>query len=241
VEPTVYERGLLQAQSWMGATTVAALVRFELPADWVVTGWAALVLVLLAIALLLHDRVFQQQGILLAIGVLFRACFHNFYSRSPHQIAGWSVSSVAVLAAILASFISLYFAFRLREEEVPESNRRIQKLWNFVVYRPEQLLFFVPLVILTVLLAVEMRSGLITISWGIEAVLVFLFALWVGERSFRLSGLALLLLCVGKIVVIDVWGLNPRDRYVTLIIMGGALLLVSFLYTRYREAIKEYL
>jgi uncharacterized membrane protein len=241
VEPAVYERGLLQAQSWMGATTVAALVRFELPADWVVTGWAALVLVLLAIALLLHDRVFQQQGILLAIGVLFRACFHNFYSRSPHQIAGWSVSSVAVLAAILALFISLYFAFRLREEEVPESNRRIQKLWNFVVYRPEQLLFFVPLVILTVLLAVEMRSGLITISWGIEAVLVFLFALWVGERSFRLSGLALLLLCVGKIVVIDVWGLNPRDRYVTLIIMGGALLLVSFLYTRYREAIKEYL
>jgi uncharacterized membrane protein len=70
---------------------------------------------------------------------------------------------------------------------------------------------------------------------------VFLFALWVGERSYRLSGLGLLLLCVGKIVVIDVWGLGARDRYVTFIIMGGALLLVSFLYTKYRETIKEYL
>jgi uncharacterized membrane protein len=241
VEPGIYECPMLKAQSWMGSITIAALVRFELPADWVVTGWAALVLALLAIATLLHDRVFQQQGILLAIAVLFRACFHNFYARGQHQIAGWSVASVAVLAAAFVLFASLYFAFRLCEKEMPESKRQIGRLWNFAVYRPEQVLFFVPLLILTVLLAIEMRSGLITVSWGIEAVLVFLFALWLGERSYRLSGLALLLLCVGKIVVIDVWGLGARDRYITFIIMGGALLLVSFLYTKYRETIKEYL
>lgn len=71
--------------------------------------------------------------------------------------------------------------------------------------------------------------------------LVFLFALWVGERSFRLAGLGLLLLGVGKIIVVDVWELNPRDRYLTFIFMGCALLLVSFLYTRYRKAIRRYL
>jgi uncharacterized membrane protein len=93
----------------------------------------------------------------------------------------------------------------------------------------------------TILLALEMRHGLITVSWGIEGVLVFLFALMVNERSFRLSGLALLLLCVGKVVIIDVWGLNLTDRYITFIIMGCALLLVSFLYTRHRDTIKQYL
>jgi uncharacterized membrane protein len=72
-------------------------------------------------------------------------------------------------------------------------------------------------------------------------VAVFLLALWVGERSFRLSGLGLLLLCVGKILFVDVWRLNPRDRYLTLIVLGGALLLVSFLYTRNRELIRQYL
>ena len=35
----------------------------------------------------------------------------------------------------------------------------------------------------------------------------FLLALWLGERSFRLTGLGLLLLCVGKILVDDVWRL----------------------------------
>jgi uncharacterized membrane protein len=65
--------------------------------------------------------------------------------------------------------------------------------------------------------------------------------LWLGERSFRLSGLGLLLLCAGKILLVDVWRLNPRDRYLTLIVLGAALLLVSFLYTRNREALRQYL
>ena len=76
---------------------------------------------------------------------------------------------------------------------------------------------------------------------GIEAVVVFLFALVVRERSFRLTGLGLLLLCVGKILVLDVWLQNKSDRFVTFIIRAISLLLVSFLYTRYSEAIKRYL
>jgi uncharacterized membrane protein len=68
-----------------------------------------------------------------------------------------------------------------------------------------------------------------------------LFALAVKERSFRLTGLALLLLCVGKVVAMDVWGLQPRDRYITFIIVGAALLFVSYLYSRYRDAIRQLL
>jgi uncharacterized membrane protein len=74
-----------------------------------------------------------------------------------------------------------------------------------------------------------------------EGVGVFLLALKLGDRSFRLTGLGLLLLCVGKILLVDVWRLNPRDRYLTLIVLGSALLLVSFLYTRNREALRRYL
>jgi len=123
----------------------------------------------------------------------------------------------------------------------PADERPIEFTFRAVFDRPEQTLFFVPLLMITFLLDYEMRSGLITVSWGLEAVLVFLFALLVHERSFRLSGLALLLLCVGKIVFVDVWGLYGFDRYITFIIMGCALLLVSFLYTRYRDTIKQYL
>ena len=56
---------------------------------------------------------------------------------------------------------------------------------------PEQILFFVAVGLLTVLLGVEMRHGMVTLSWGLEGVAVFLLALWLGERSFRLTGLGL--------------------------------------------------
>jgi uncharacterized membrane protein len=72
-------------------------------------------------------------------------------------------------------------------------------------------------------------------------VLIILLALAVKERSFRLTGLVLLLLCVAKVLLRDAWGLQARDRYVTFIILGMALLLVSFLYSRYREAIRQFL
>jgi hypothetical protein len=37
------------------------------------------------------------------------------------------------------------------------------------------------------------------------------------------------------------WRLEARDRYITLIMVGGAILLASFLYTRYSEKIRQYL
>jgi hypothetical protein len=46
---------------------------------------------------------------------------------------------------------------------------------------------------------------------------------------------------VGKIILRDAWGLAPRDRYITFIILGAALLLVSFLYSKYRETIRQFL
>jgi len=96
--------------------------------------------------------------------------------------------------------------------------------------------------LLTILLYLELKAhGMSTVGWGAEAVVVFLFALRVKERSFRLSALALLLICVGKIVFVDVWGLAPRDRYLTFIVLGLALLSVSFLYTRHKEVLRAYL
>ena len=82
---------------------------------------------------------------------------------------------------------------------------------------------------------------MVTVAWALEAFAVFIFALGVGQRSFRLAGLGLLLLCVGKIVVVDIWGLTPRDRYLTFIVLGTLLLVVSYLYSRYRETLRRYL
>jgi uncharacterized membrane protein len=226
---------------WLGTITFAALMRFELEADWVAATWAALAFALLAIAWRSERRVFLYQGLLVAAGVLFRTVLHNFYERSYFPATGWESRWITVGTAVALLLAALPFAFQLRKKNEESVARGIVRLLQGVVRRPEQLFFFFAVGLLTVLLATEMRHGMVTLSWGVEGLAVFVLALWLGERSFRLTGLGLLLLCVGKILLVDVWRLDPRDRYLTFIVLGAALLLVSFLYTRNREALRQFL
>jgi hypothetical protein len=146
-------------------------------------------------------------------------------------------------ATVALLLLALPFAFRLERAPAEGDVKRSlpARMLSALDRRPDLVLFYIPFVLLTVLLALEMPKGLVTVAWGVEAVGIFLFALWVGQRSYRLTGLGLLLVCVAKIVMLDVWDLHPRDRYLTFIVLGAALLGVSFLYTRYREAIRHYL
>jgi uncharacterized membrane protein len=226
---------------YMGTISVASLVRFELAPDWVAAAWAALVFALMAIAWRSGQSVFTHQALLLTAGVLFRATFHNFYERSYFPAPGWETRWLAVGTAIVFLVAALPLALRLRSKGEPSEKTGIWRLLQAITRRPEQLVFFVAVFLLTVLLALEVRHSMVTVAWGIEGVAVFLLALWLAERSFRLTGLGLLLLCVGKIVVVDVWKLNLLNRCLTFMVLGVALWFVSFLYTRNREAMRQYL
>jgi len=226
---------------WLGTITIASLMRFELEADWVAAAWAALAFALILIAWRSGRRIFLQQALLVAAAVVFRTVLHNFYERTYFPAPTWESRWVTVGATVGLLLASLPVAFRLRRKEAASDETGFVLLLHNLARRPEQIFFFVAVGLLTALLGIEMRHGMVTLSWGLEGLAVFILALWLAERSFRLTGLGLLLLCVGKILVDDVWRLNPRDRYLTFIVLGGALLFVSFLYTRNREAMRRYL
>jgi uncharacterized membrane protein len=227
---------------YLGTLSLAALLRFEAQLDWVAAAWSALVVALLALAWRTKRRVFLRQGVVLALGVLFRGALHNIYERSyftpPLGYSRWIClgATVALLCA------SLPFAFRLRDTSPRDASRgRMVRLFRALFARPEQALFFIPVLLLALLLSAEMRRGMVTMAWGLEAVVVFLCALKVGERSYRLAGLALLLICVAKIALVDIWELSLRDRSISFIVLGASLLGVSVLYSRHREKIRQYL
>ena len=226
---------------WLGTISFVALVRFELEPDWVAAAWAALVFALLALAWRSERRVFLHQGLLLVVGVFLRTILHNFYERSYFPAPAWESRWITAGAAIALLVAVLPISFRLRRKNADTHETGLVRLTQSVLRRPEQVVFFVAIGLLTTLLALEMRHGMVTLSWGLEGVAVFILALSLGERSFRLTGLGLLLLCVAKILFVDVWKLEPRDRYLTFIVLGAALLLVSFLYTRNKEKLRQYL
>jgi hypothetical protein len=228
--------------AYLGTATIVALFYFQFPLEWVITAWAAVVFTLLGAALLLDRPLFLHQGLLLTVMVLGRGMAHNLFGGSYFNGDNWKGNYLVLSSTAAILLTSLHFAFRLRGRyTIPQTAHRWIKRLAVIASRPEQVEFFVSMILITCMLGVKMKSGMVTVSWGVEGVLIFLFALALKERSFRLTGLGVLLLCVAKVMVLDVWGLQARDRYVTLIIVGAALVFVSFLYTRYRDTIRQYL
>jgi hypothetical protein len=239
IEEKSLTRRVSTVLAWMGTITVVALVRFELALDWVVAGWAALGVVLLAVAWRTGRRTFTAQAVLLTVAIAFRTVMHNFYQRSYFAAETWAQRWLPVGTTVALLFLALAPAFRVRRLEAPTTG--MPRWLGTLLRRPEQLIFFVGVALYTVLLYLQVKHGLVAVAWAVEAVTVFVFALLVKERSFRLTGLALLLLAIGKIFVVDFWNFDTLRKTITFIVVGLVTIGMSFLYTRYKEALKEYL
>jgi hypothetical protein len=233
----------------LGTISIALWFAYRFPSTWVpvpggavwVTAiWATMATLLLALAWLLRRRAFLIQAVALAIAVVLRGWFLDLFVDNATGFWHGPLFHLSVAALVLLG--ALPFAFKLRGRDFWAS-KDIQLAGGMVtlLQRPEQWFFFAPFALVVVALAVKLTFGHITIGWSLLGVGVFLFALAVGERSYRLTGLGLLLVSVAKIVLIDIWSLAPSERYTTLIVLGAALLTVSFLYTRFSAVIRRYL
>jgi hypothetical protein len=247
-DPFAFDRQIHSATilAYLGSATLALFADSYFKNGWALVAWAALSLLFIAVSWAAKQGVFLHHSVILAFFVFFRCLSYELNAAGLPQ-ASWIAHRafyVSVAAALL--FAAQAFAFLLRarfaavRSKLP-SGKDLSVALSDLLRRPEQIYFFLPMILVTFLILNEVSKGRVTIGWGIEAVAAFLFALIVGERSFRLAGLGLLLVCVAKIVVLDVWRQERSDRFVTFIILGVALLLVSFLYTRYSEAIRRYL
>jgi hypothetical protein len=226
--------------AYFGTVSVAALLYFQMQSEWIVFAWAILVLALLTASLLLDKEIFLHQSELLVAGAVARALQHNIFGGSYFAADGWRGDTVVLSLTSGLMLLALPIAFRLRARYAlrPDPPALVR---NLALRHPEQILFFAPVLLVSSMIAVKMNPGMVTLAWGIEGVMVILLGLFVGQRTYRITGLFLLLVCVAKIVVRDAWQLEERDRYVTFIVLGAALTLVSTLYGRYRDTVRRLL
>jgi hypothetical protein len=226
--------------AYLGTGTVVALLYFQFANEWIVTTWGIVVFVLFGVSLFLNRPIFLYQALLLTVGTCTRGVMHNLFGASYFTGQEWTGRFFVLGSAIAALLACLPFAFRWRDrmKTKPSGNWMVA-----IVRRPEQFMFFAPVLLLTLMLAVKMRSGMITVSWGVEALGILIFAFVINERSYRLTGLFLLLVSFAKILLVDMWwgAWTWRDRYVTWIIVGAAMVLAGLLYTKYHEKIRQLL
>ncbi|HWX54526.1 MAG TPA: hypothetical protein VN176_08025 [Verrucomicrobiae bacterium] len=218
----------------MGTATIAAVVYFETEPDWVAVGYAALVVALLALAWRTGHEIFLYQSLVMLVFAAFRISMHNLYNIRDPLSSNLNAAIWAI--ALLACAAPLGFLVRGKREFT-----RLPQWTSPFTRHPEQFMFFVPVILLAVLLYLKISGGKVTLAWGAEGFVVFALALVAKERSFRLTGLALLLVCAGKLVY-DTWYFHdPLVRAATWVGIGLLLLGVSFLFAKNRDAFRNYL
>jgi hypothetical protein len=226
--------------AYFAAGSVVALLYYQLAPQWIIAGWAVVIVALIVAALFLDHEVFLEQTALLTAAIAIRGLAHNVFGSSYFTSGGWrgKFSVISLTSALL--FATLPIAFRIRShfKDRPRGSFLVRIL---AARRPDQILFFVPLLLIVVTIAVKMEPGMVTLAWGMVGLLVIVFGLLANQRSYRLTGLALLVLCIGKIVFRDAWYLDERSRYITFIVLGVALILVSALYSKYRDQVSRLL
>ncbi|MGB7282441.1 MAG: DUF2339 domain-containing protein [Candidatus Acidiferrum sp.] len=226
--------------AYLGTATIAALFYFQFPPEWVVTAYAAVALALFTAAWALNRPIFLHQGILLTLATFARGMAHNLFGSSYFDQGTWQgrYSVVGTASAILLA--SLYFAFAIRGRYAPPVNAsRWKKITSALVARPEQLQFFIPVILVATMFALKMKAEWVTASWGLEGLCIVLLAYAVKEHSFRLTGYAMLVLCVAKVAAMDFWRETLFERGISVAVVGSVLLAVALLHTRLKEIFEQ--
>ena len=237
------------ALQWMGTISVAALLRFEMSPEWVAVGWAAMAVALYFASGVLRERTLRAQCYAMTLLAGIRCGFDNFYRVSPWRFT--NVRTVTVTACALLLYVLFAAAKLAKRQPDPKDPGETEKrkrgeaglgyAWRAIEAYPQHLFFFVPTILLTVLVSLEVRRGFLTAAWGIEGLIVFLAVLKMDERAYRWFSLSLFMLCVARIVTVDVWNFDALGRIVSFLGLGVALLGVSFLYARHRELLRRVL
>lgn len=236
------ERGfrISQLTSFLGLFTLGAIMRSAMDPERVIIGWTFLAAALVITTVVRKRLVFYYQAVMATAAVAVRATFYNLISGRPMQMDTTHRPAFCVGISVALLFVALPFAFKIREWKSNRGNR----ILRWIEANPHQIFFFVPLALLTYLLERELSHAMLTTAWGIEGIIVFVVGLSIGVKSYRRSGLVLLLgLCLGK-VLFDIFGdpnLSIPNKAVAAVVLGLLLGGVSFLGARYREIIREYL
>ena len=200
--------------------TLLNFVRLEVASEWIGIGWLPILLVLLAAGYLLRSRVLGIHAICVGILIVLWSLVKGLDTEDQRVLR---------MLVITGGFFVCSLLCRMFEGHLDTEKNGARSY-------SEEFYFGMAVVIMTALLSVETRSGYLTAAWAVEGVLVFFSAIVLDRRAYRLFGLTLLLICTCKILFVDVWTLATLPRIVTFIVLGVSLVLISFLYTKYKDA-----
>jgi len=212
-----------------GGITFLVFLWNVIPPPFLALAWTAV-----AWALYLAGRRFDQFDLRLESYIATGLVFWRTLSRDFSDTQTYSGISLRIItgAAIILSFYAMeILAPRFKR---PGVLRRLDSL------APHAIAVFATILWAT-LLAIEVSGRVLTLAWSGQGVAVLAAGFLVRIRPLRLSGLALLVLCIGKVFLFDLRNLETPYRIASFLLLGAFLIAVSWFYSRFRKRWERYL
>jgi uncharacterized membrane protein len=204
---------LTLSASLAGALAAVALLWRVLPGAALAPAWAVFACAVLAAGRYVETDFLYQESYGIA-ALAFLRCWATNFARNADPVLAGSI----VIAALYAAQ-----PFCLRRD------------------RPRMYFSLLASTLLALLLYHEVSGSVLTVAWGIEGVALLGCGFPLRDRVLRLSGLALLLTCIGKLFLWDLRHLETLPRILSFLVLGLILVAVSWVYTRYRERVQKLL
>jgi hypothetical protein len=210
---------------YAGAILIVVVLRFELGNAMAVVGWAIFGFALLWFGHRLDKPDLRWQSYALAVWTFVRSWTTNFYI--PESLLGMH-ARVLTGALVIAGF----YASELLSPRDQDVAFHVKARTMFSCLAT---------VLLSALLFYEVSGSLLTVAWGVEGIALLLAGFPLRERSLRLAGLALFFFCIGKLFIYDLSKLDTGYRILSFGVLGLLLVGASWVYTRFREQLKQLL
>jgi uncharacterized membrane protein len=95
--------------------------------------------------------------------------------------------------------------------------------------------------LISLVLYYQVTGSMRTVAWGIQGVVLLAAGFPLRDRVLRISGLVLFMVCILKLFLWDLRHLETLPRIFSFIVLGLFLVGVSWIYTRFRERVAQYL
>ncbi len=234
--------------SYLAGISLVCILRFQADPSWVAALWAWLAVMFLAAREVRGDSVFGVQAGLLTLAAIIRVVFNNLYLTGQYEyFSQATATALPVLAGVSISCAwNMFRAKRYPMKEPPSVFKeapqepfldRITTQVRRAVSAEWPLYFYGAATLLTLLILHDTSRAFLTVSLGVEGLFLFALGLIVSQRTIRWTGLFLLIACILKVFLIDLSSLETGYRIMSFIVLGLILLTVSYLYTKYRQAI----
>lgn len=194
----------------------------ELDKQWITIGWALEAAFIGYLGIQLDVKLLRAASYVLAFLASFKAFFLDLDTLVGYQRLG------AILVPA-ASFYALGFYGSVKKiSKIDES--LFLNLYNYY-----------PTILVAGLLAQELDSFYISVGWACFALAVTGVGFVLKEKSLRLPGIALFALTILKVFLYDTGNLGTFGKMVSFLVLGVILLLVSFVYNKYKDKLKDIL